>query len=358
VLRIKSLCLAVILLGSLSASADAQTGARSAEPAWLGLIAGPAAGSETMLAADMASLFAAGAPLRVVPMLGDAGAGNIAMLLGEPSVDLAVVSADALAAAKAQDAAIAERLDLVARLCPQEVHVLVGAGIASPADLAGKTVNFGPAGSGSAITASALFKALGLEVESLALEDTAAIERLKQGAISAAVIVGAKPEPLISALPASLGIRLLPLPFGASLEAAYLPTRFKQSDYPNLVSAGGEVPAVATGMVLLAARSKSDGQAQERIARFVDTLFPRFAELQAPDHHPKWREVNLAASLPGFRRTPAAEAWLAKRPAATVKPIAADIGAAPVLSQSLVMNQKEKERLFRQFIEWQRARGH
>ena len=98
-----------------------------------------------------ASLFTPGAPMRAWPLLGDLGAGNIALLLNEPSVDIAFVSADALTAASAaHGAALAEKLELVARLYPQEVHVLARAEIKTVAQLAGKRVSIGPEGSGSA----------------------------------------------------------------------------------------------------------------------------------------------------------------------------------------------------------------
>jgi hypothetical protein len=80
-------------------------------------------------------------------------------------------------------------------------------------------------------------------------------------------------------------------------------------NYSNLIRSGSEVATVATGMALLAVKTKRDKKAQAEIDRFVAVVFPRFAELQA--RHPKWREVNLAASLPGFKRTAGAEAWLA-----------------------------------------------
>ena len=107
---------------------------------------------------------------------------------------------------------------------------------------------------------------------------------------------------------------------------------------------------VATGMVLSAAKDKDDPGAAARIARFVDTLFPRFAELQASDRHPKWREVNLTATLPGLSRTPEAGSWLAQRSAMTAKPIAASRRATE-LGHSL----DQKEALFKKFIEWQRS---
>ena len=112
----------------------------------------------------------------------------------------------------------------------------------------------------------------------------------------------------------------------AEAEAAYLPTRVQTADYPNLIEGSGEMQTVATGMVLSPPRTRTIREPRSRIARFVDTLFPRFAELQASDRHPKWREVNLTATLPGLSRTPEAESWLAQRPTMTAKPIAASAG--------------------------------
>jgi uncharacterized protein len=355
------LSLVCLVLIGLSAGESARAGESvaaqgKAANAWLGLIAGSAAASETVLAADMASLFPQGADLRVLPMLGDAGAGNLALLLEDPHADIAFVSTDALAEASVREKDLADKLELVARLAPQEVHILARADI-GVSDLSGRQVSIGPAGSASAATAVSLFKALGIKVEPLSLDAASAIEQLKQGAISAAMIVGGKPSALVSAIPVNAGIRLLPIPFGVPLEATYLPTRLESKDYPNLIRPGGEVATIATGMVLLAARSKTDSGSQQRVDRFVAAVFPRFAELQAQGRHPKWREVNLAASLPGFKRTRSAEAWLAARPAEPARPMAASAGQAPALPEDL-MSKEQQEALFTRFIEWQRGKEH
>jgi uncharacterized protein len=363
VLRIKQTMMGIalfsVLAGGSAQAGGAGTASQQSGTDWLGLAAGPAAAAETVLAADMASLFGAGEALRILPMLGDAGKANIALLLDEPHVDIAFVSTDALAEAETARKDLAQHLELVARLYPQEVHVVARTDIRTMSDLAGKKVNFGPVGSGSSVTASALFKALGIEVDSQNLDASLAIERLKQGTISAAVIVSGKPSPLIAGISGDLGLHLLPISFGASLEAAYLPTRLEAADYPNLIEGSGEVPTVATGMVLLAAKGKQDPGAAIRIARFVDTVFPRFAELQASDRHPKWREVNLAATMPGLSRTPEAESWLARRPTMAAKPIAERSGsvtpaAAP---EDMGAPRDAKEALFKKFIEWQRSSG-
>src|SRR6476661_4348642 len=93
---------------------------------WLGVIAGDDAGSETELAAEMAELFASQAPFRVTQVPGDSGLQNISRLLNDPHIDAGFVSTDVLADAKTQGAVpnLADRLQVVARFCPQEVHVL------------------------------------------------------------------------------------------------------------------------------------------------------------------------------------------------------------------------------------------
>lgn len=349
----------IVIALSVADGAQAAGAKMPAAAAWLGLIAGAAASSETMLAADMASLFPHSEQLRVLPMLGDTGAGNLAALLDNPQIDLAFVSTDALAGEARKDSTLGDKLELVARLSPQEVHVLARAEIGSLSDLSSRPVNFGPAGSASAATAAALFEALGLKVEARDLDATAAIEQLKQGTISALVIVGGKPSPLVGAIPTNAGIHLLPISFGPSLETAYLPTRFEAGDYPNLIAADSEVATVATGMVLLAAKSKAESGSPERVARFVNAVFPRFAELQGPGRHPKWREVNLAATLPGFKRNRAAETWLAGQQIEAARPMAAraNAGQSPGLPDSLAMSEDQKEALFKRFIEWQRGKG-
>ena len=110
-------------------------------------------------------------------------------------------------------------------------------------------------------------------------------------------------------------------------------------------------------MVLLAAKDKNDPGAAIRIARFVDTLFPRFAELQASDRHPKWREVNLAATLAGLQPharsanpgSRGARPWPPSRspqaPASSPRPPCREPG----------QSRDQKEALFKKFIEWQRS---
>ncbi|MGY4316803.1 hypothetical protein ACVWW1_006130 [Bradyrhizobium sp. JR3.5] len=53
----------------------------------------------------------------------------------------------------------------------------------------------------------------------------------------------------------------------------------------------------------------------ERVARFVDHLFSRIDKLQGPGFDPKWKSINLGATVPGLARFPAAQAWLDRQSA-------------------------------------------
>jgi TRAP-type uncharacterized transport system substrate-binding protein len=333
----------------------------------LGLIASDATGTETTLAAEMAELFVAGPSLRVSPKPGDGGRNNLVRLLTEPGIDVAFVSTDALldTGSHELDSSLPGRIELVARLGPQEIHVVARQDVAELADLAGRKVNFGPAGGSSAVTAERLFKTLNIQVEPQALGPRAALAQLQRGAIDAAVVVGGKPEPLIGKIPSGLGIHLLPIPFAAAVENSYLPARFEHDDYPNLIETETSVPSLATGMVLLAARSKNDQGSAGRVAGFIETLFSRFGELERPGHHPKWREINLAATLPGLTRAAAADAWIARRPiedsshvAVSGSPVGTSVEASAAGATSLPMSQNQKDALFKGFVEWQRAKRH
>ena len=88
-------------------------------------------------------------------------------------------------------------------------------------------------------------------------------------------------------------------------------------------------------MVATEVRNLSDRY--RNIADFVDALFTNFPGLLAPGHHPKWREVNIAAAFPGWTRHPAARQWL-KRNA----PVAGD--TSPESVQALFSRLIEERR--------------
>ena len=47
--------------------------------------------------------------------------------------------------------------------------------------------------------------------------------------------------------------------------------------------------------------------------RFIDKLYAKCDKLQKPPFHPKWRDINLAATVPGWKRYSVAEQALREK---------------------------------------------
>jgi len=158
------------------------------------------------------------------------------------------------------------------------------------------------------------------------------------------------------------GFQFLSVPFSKPLQADYLPAVLGHSDYPGMVETGHDVNTIAASAVLIAYNWPKDSDRYRRIANFVNAFFPKIAALQKPPHHPKWRETNLAAVLPGWTRFAGADEWLAQnrqaQPAATRDQFDQFLAGKRALGTNIGTDSSpEREQLFQQFLQWQ-ARQH
>ena len=142
------------------------------------------------------------------------------------------------------EAGTLQRLRAIASLFPAAAHLVVRAEspIHSLADLAGKTVSVGEAGSGSAADAAILLTAAGLDQKKVTrknLRPGPAAEELKAGTLDAFFLVGGYPVPAIRDLAASLPIRLVPIE-GETVDALkkvfsfYYLTEIPGGSYPGI----------------------------------------------------------------------------------------------------------------------------
>jgi hypothetical protein len=97
-----------------------------------------------------------------------------------------------------------------------------------------------------------------------------------------------------------------------ALQDDFLPAVLTHEDYPDLIAKGEKIDTVAVSCVLIAYNWDKGTDRYQRISRFIEAFFPRIADFQKPPRHPKWKEANLAAVVPGWKRHDAAEEWLAK----------------------------------------------
>ena len=97
------------------------------------------------------------------------------------------------------------------------------------------------------------------------------------------------------------GFKFLPVPYESKFEDYYLPASLDATDYPNLIKQGERVSTIAVPTALVAFNWPAKSNRSQRVARFVDHLFSRIDRLQAPGFDPKWKSINLAATVPGLR---------------------------------------------------------
>jgi TRAP transporter TAXI family solute receptor len=327
------------------------------------IMAGSPSGTDLTIVQDIASVLDDGDKLRVLPMVGKGPEQNIKDVLFLRGVDMGVTQANLL---KHFDKTgelgpnLKGQIAYIAKLFNEELHILVRDDINDIKELNGKYVNFGPEGSGAEITGRIIFEALGVETQKLHLNDADGIEKLKAGEIDATVAMTGKPAPALASLKDTSGLKLLPVPYAEGLEDEYYPATFTHEDYPNLVPAGGRIDTMSVCAVLVSFNWSGDSVRYRKIAKFVDGFFANFDRFLAAPRHPKWREVNFAATLEEWHRSPLAQKWIDRAKQATDTASRGHFDA--FLAQASGTRDKpiseaERADLFRAFLQWNKGRN-
>jgi TRAP transporter TAXI family solute receptor len=315
------------------------------------------------IAYDLSAVLDDGDKFRILPVIGKGGGQNIQDVRFLKGVDLGITQSILLNAARRKNelGGMPDKLVYIAKLFNEEMHVVVRAdsGITSLEQLAGKKVNFSDVGSGTQLSTRDIFARLNIQAEEINVGQADAFEMLKKGEIAATINIAGKPTAAMGKLKAEDGFRFLQIPFPKQLQEDYLPAALTKEDYPGMIPAGQEIETVAVGAVLFAYNWPKGSDRYRRIENFVNHFFPKVAEFQKPPRHPKWREANLAATLPGWRRFEAAEEWLQRHRQPAIagardqfNQFLADRGAGSSVPATLA----DRERLFQEFVKWNQAR--
>ncbi|MGY3441172.1 MULTISPECIES: TAXI family TRAP transporter solute-binding subunit [unclassified Bradyrhizobium] len=279
--------------------------------AWtVGLAGGLLEGAPIRLAAEMARVVDDGDNLHVLPVVTRGPVENLNALLYLRGIDAAIINSDALEEYKSQVPDIQRRITYVLNLFPSELHIFVRPEIQSLADLAGKKVNFNSQGTAAAYSGPLIFSRLGIDIEKTFIPHQVALEQMRKGEMAAVVFITSKPVDAFVKGKFEAGFKFLPVPYDSKFEDYYLPAALDAADYPNLIKQGDRVATISVPTVLVAFNWPATSNRFERVARFVDTLFSRIDKLQGPGFDPKWKSINLGATVPGLARFPAAQAWL------------------------------------------------
>jgi len=260
--------------------------------------------------------------VRVLPILGVGGLQNVNDVLFLKNVDMAVVDEDNLRLLKKRDpvlyANVEQRVQYITKLYNSEFQVLARNDIKSYDDLRGKKVNFNLKDSQTEVTADTVFNALNIQAQRSYYDNDEALKRLISGEISAMIILTGAPQAMLAKVKKEDGVHFLPLDQESlpnhklgELFANYLPADLTHEHYPNLIAEGTTVPTIANRALLVAYTWPEDSPRYKRVAKFIDAFFSKIDQFNNPSRHPKWREVNLSAEMPGWVRLKPAAEWLA-----------------------------------------------
>lgn len=313
-------------------------------------------------AGEIAEALDDGDDMRVIALMSRGAGGNLADLLYLRSVDAAFTQLDVLDYYRnsRRVPGIDSRIEYITRLPVAELHVTARDNIATLQDLRGRRVVFGTPQQASAVTGPIVFRRLGIEVEPLFVDHAAGLRMLMDGEVDAVVGSMSKPDPLWLKLPPRAGLHLVEVPFTGDLGPFYVVGTFSAADYPNLVAGDRRIDTVAVPSVLAVSNAPAGSERYRRLERFVQYLFERWDRLTRPPFHPRWRDVNLAATVPGWTRFGPAEDMLRRGDGA--RPGAGAAGSVDFQAwmkqegRAAPANGGEHDALFREFLNWRDQR--
>jgi TRAP-type uncharacterized transport system substrate-binding protein len=324
----------------------------------VGVAGGLIDGTYMRFADELGKVLDDGDNLRILPMVSYGAASNLDDLLYLRGVDLAVTQSDVFEYFRSERKTpnLQNRVHYMLRLPIAELHILAKTDIRSLDDLRGKRVNFGPAGSGSSLTGTIVFQRLGVQVEQVLIDQQSALQKLQSGEVAALVRVVGKPVDFFTKIPPNSGLHLIPVPFTSAFVDYYTAGEFETKDYPSLVPEGERIDTIAVPAVLAVFNWPRGSDRYRRIERFAERLFSQWDQFLVPPRHPKWRDVNLSATVPGWTRHTIAEQMLARfygSSASAQGDISRDFQAfLDQVGTGAPQGQADREALFRQFLQW------
>jgi TRAP transporter TAXI family solute receptor len=309
-------------------------------------------GTFIRFAAELAKALDDGDNLRVLPIVSYGAVENVNDLIYLKGVDFAITYSDVLDYFKNVEKipAIEKRVNYIMPMFQGEVHIFARPEIKSIKDLAGKKVNFNTRGSAANYTGGVVFDRLGVKVDRLFQNNAIALEGMRKGEIAAIVHVVGKPNDLFAKFKPEPGFHFLPLEFTDAFQDYYVPAELSAADYPNLIAKDEPVQTISVPALLAVYNWKPETDRYRRCVRMVEYLFAHFNKLREPPFHPAWKEMNLAATIPGWTRFPIAQEQIDKLASAKA-PIDATLARAQA-ARAAPNSAAEQERLFQQFLEW------
>ncbi len=328
------------------------------------IISGNPNGGFLYTAYDIAAVLERTSKMRVIPIVGKGGAQNVKDVLYLKGIDMGIMHPHVIQYFKQTGEVgpnLEKRIAYITTLFTDELHVVTRPDIKDFRDLEGKRVNFSNTGSGTQISMRLIFQALGMKVQEFNMGQGDAFELMKQGKLDATTCTCAKPLRSVRGLKKATGFKLLPVPYAPELEKSFLPGILTHTDYPELIPPGQSINTVAVQTILGVYNWKTKTTDRyRRVSRFVEAFFSNIKEFRKPPRQPKWKSINIAATVAGMTRFAPAQEWLELNAASSrLKTTGIKIDknlARRQAARAAPNSPAEQEKLFRQFLKWVQGR--
>jgi len=341
-----------------SQAARSEEAIRERKNAWtVGIATGQLDASYPRLAQDISKVLDDGENLRILPIMTHGAVTNVEDLLWLRGVDVAFTKSDSFEYYRTVKKVpnLQNRIHYIARLFGAELHILAPTHVTSLQELQGKKIAVGIAGSASNVTMPIVLEKLGLTAELLVIDQVIAIEMMRKGEVDAVARVGTKPMDTFTKLPPNSGFHLLPLPSLKLFDDIYTIGQLTNKDYPNIIPPDQTIDTISVSEVLAVFNWPKSSDRYRRVERFTEEFFAKFDNLHQAAFHPKWKDVNLAASLPGWSRFEVADRILQRTVQRKDEPPRKEARESEdILGRQgqAGRNQGGTDALFREFMAW------
>jgi TRAP-type uncharacterized transport system substrate-binding protein len=269
--------------------------------------------------------------IRVLPVLGVGGLQNLNDVLFLKGIDMGVVDEDNLVLLKKRDpqlyANVEQSVQYITKLYNSEYHVLARSDIKGFDDLRGKKVSFNLKDSQTEVTSEVIFDILKIDVQRVNYDNDTALKKLRDGDISAMIILSGAPQAAVVKVTKADNLHLLALDERSlpnrdlhPVFAKYLPVELTHEQYPALIADGQTVSTVGVRSLLVTYAWPENSVRYNRIAKFVREFFGKIDLFHDGARHPKWEDISLGAEMPGWTRFKPAADWLAEHQSVALKP--------------------------------------
>ena len=328
----------------------------------VGIAGGNMDGTYLRFADEIGKVLDDGDEMRVLPTISRGAAANLQDLLYLRGIDVAFTQSDVFEYFRTQRKIpnLENRVQYIVRLPVAELHVTARADIKTLENLRGQKVVFGPPGSSPTLTGPIVFQRLGIQVEPVFVDFSTGMKMLRSGEVAGLLGVVSKPVDFWTKMPADAGLHLLPVPYTKPLADLYVVGEFTNQDYPNLIPPGQKIETIAVPSVLAVYNWPKNSDRYRRIERFTQYLFARWDKLTQPPFHPRWRDVNLAATVPGWTRFSVSEQLLQRQPQSPSADQQANREFRAFVSRregrGAPLSEADRDALFREFLQWRERR--